>query len=126
MATSTPATAPAAAQRASFHGKGGSLFGIIIVNMLLTIATLGIYSFWGKVKVRRYLYNQTEFSGDRFAYHGTGKELFIGFLKAVLVFIGFGVSMVLVSRFIHPIAGMAFFYIGILAVIPLALYGSMR
>ncbi|MFQ5961459.1 MAG: YjgN family protein [Candidatus Methylomirabilales bacterium] len=70
----------------TFHGTGGSLFGIQIVNMLLTILTLGIYHFWGKTKVRSYIMGQTEFAGDRFAYHGTGKELLIGFLKAVALF----------------------------------------
>lgn len=70
----------------TFHGTGGSLFGIQIVNMLLTILTLGGYYFWGKSKVRTYILSQIEFAGDRFAYHGTGKELLMGFLKAVLIF----------------------------------------
>src|SRR3974377_559745 len=64
-----------------FHGSGGSLFGIHLVNTFLTIITLGIYYFWAKVRVRRYLLSESEFEGDRFAYHGTGQELFIGFLK---------------------------------------------
>ena len=68
-----------------FHGTGGSLFGIRIVNMLLTALTLGIYYFWGKVKVRNYVFSQSEFEGDRFAYHGTGKELLIGWLKGVAI-----------------------------------------
>ncbi len=82
-------TGPAArqTQRLSFHGAGASLLGIHIVNMFLTIITLGTYYFWAKVRVRNYLLSQTEFAGDRFAYHGTGRELLFGFLKAV-VFIG--------------------------------------
>lgn len=74
---------PSQTQRLSFHGVGGSLFGIHVVNVFLTIVTLGIYYFWAKVRVRNYLFSQTEFAGDRFAYHGTGKELLFGFLKAV-------------------------------------------
>jgi uncharacterized membrane protein YjgN (DUF898 family) len=69
-----------------FRGSGGSLFGIQIVNIFLMLITLGLYSFWAKVRVRRYLMSQTEFQEDRFAYHGTGKELMIGFLKALLIF----------------------------------------
>jgi uncharacterized membrane protein YjgN (DUF898 family) len=72
--------------RLYFRGSAGSLFGILLVNMLLTLCTLGIYMFWAKVKVRRYLWGQTEFEGDRFAYHGTAGELLIGSLKAVAVF----------------------------------------
>ncbi|MCX5734583.1 MAG: YjgN family protein [candidate division NC10 bacterium] len=73
------------AHRMSFHGTGGSLFGIHIVNLFLTVVTLGLYYFWGKAKVRSYLLSQTELEGDRFAYHGTGKELLFGSLKAVLL-----------------------------------------
>ena len=72
--------------RLSFHGVGGTLFGIHIVNVFLTIVTLGIFYFWGKARVRRYLWSQTAIAGDRFAFHGTGREMLIGFLKAVLVF----------------------------------------
>jgi len=68
------------------RGNAGTLFGIHLVNILLTLCTLGIYSFWAKVKVRSYLLSQSEFEGDRFAYHGTGKELLLGTLKAALVF----------------------------------------
>ena len=71
------------AWRLRFHGDGSTLFGIRVVNLLLTLLTLGIYYFWGKVKVRRYIYSQTEFEGDRFAFHGTPIELLLGWLKVV-------------------------------------------
>jgi uncharacterized membrane protein YjgN (DUF898 family) len=74
------------ARRARFMGSGAALFGIHVVNVLLTLLTLGVYFFWAKVKVRAYLYSETEFEGDRFAYHGTGREMFVGFLKALVFF----------------------------------------
>lgn len=70
----------------SFHGKVSTLFGIHIVNLALTLLTLGLYHFWAKVKVRKYLFSQTEFASDRFLYHGSGKELSVGFLKAATLF----------------------------------------
>ena len=70
----------------TFHGNGGTLFGIHVVNVLLTIVTLGIYYFWAKTRIRAYLSGQTEIEGDRFAYHGTARELLLGTIKAVLVF----------------------------------------
>jgi uncharacterized membrane protein YjgN (DUF898 family) len=70
----------------SFHGNGGTLFGIHVVNVLLTLITFGIYYFWAKTRIRAYLSGQTEIEGDRFAYHGTARELLLGTLKAVLVF----------------------------------------
>jgi len=65
----------------SFKGLGKELFGLFFVNMLKTIFTLGIYRFWAKTQVRQYLWSNTFFAGDAFSYHGTGKELFRGFLK---------------------------------------------
>jgi uncharacterized membrane protein YjgN (DUF898 family) len=78
---------PSVRRTFSFHGRGGTLLGVTIVNVCLTLATLGVYSFWAKVRVRRYLLSQTEVERDRFAYHGTGQELFRGFLTALVVFI---------------------------------------
>ncbi|MCA9470608.1 MAG: DUF898 family protein [Nitrospirales bacterium] len=69
-----------------FWGTGQSLFGIFIVNTFLTLITFGIYSFWGRARVRSFLNSQTSFAKARFAYHGTGKELLTGWLKAMLVF----------------------------------------
>jgi uncharacterized membrane protein YjgN (DUF898 family) len=73
-------------RKAVFHGAGGTLFGIHLVNTLLTVLTLGFYYYWAKVRVRTYLFGQTEFAGDRFSYHGSARELLNGALKASLVF----------------------------------------
>jgi uncharacterized membrane protein YjgN (DUF898 family) len=81
----TPA-APMARRQLGFHGSASGLFGLMVVNALLTLLTLGIYYFWGKAKVRAYLLGETELEGDRFAYHGTGRELLVGFAKGVAVF----------------------------------------
>lgn len=81
-------------RKSRFYGTGGALFGIQIVNFCLTVLTLGIYSAWGKAKLRRWLYAQIEFMGQRFAYHGTGKEIFIGHLKLLAVGIVIGLIAV--------------------------------
>ncbi|HZG01773.1 MAG TPA: DUF898 family protein, partial [Chitinophagales bacterium] len=72
-------TPPAVSRRVTFHGRGGDLFGIYVVNWLFTVLTLGIYYPWAKAAVLRYLYQETEFDNSRFSFHGTGKEMFIGF-----------------------------------------------
>lgn len=82
----TPASAPSGSRRAEFTGSGAALLGIHVVNVLLTLLTLGVYFFWAKVKVRAYLLSQTELEDDRFAYHGTGREMLVGFLKALVLF----------------------------------------
>src|SRR5690349_106181 len=83
-------------RRATFHGSGGTLMGIHVVNVLLTLVTLGVYYPWAKTRIRRYLFGESAFDGDRFAYHGTGKELLLGFLKAFLVFL---LPVILLSTF---------------------------
>jgi uncharacterized membrane protein YjgN (DUF898 family) len=112
-----------------FHGTGGSLFGIVMVNAFLTIITLGIYHFWGKVRVRNYLMSQTEFEGDRFAYHGTGKELLIGFLKAAVVFGSFYLILNAIPYLYGTVAKVAAFVLAyglLLMFIPVAMVGSRR
>ena len=88
---------PETLRRPTFHGVGGTLFGIHVVNTLLTIVTVGIYYFWAKTRLRQYLFSQAEIEGDRFAYHGTGRELLLGTLKAALVF-GLPISLLNIIR----------------------------
>ena len=125
----TPGAA-ATSRRLSFHGSGGTLFGIYVVNILLTIATFGVYRFWGRVKVRRFLLSQTSFEGDRFAYHGTGKELLLGFIKALL-FVGLPISALSLAarlsgdRTIH-IVTQIFTSLLVFLFIPVAMVGARR
>jgi len=69
-----------------FWGRGRTLFGIFIVNTFFTLLTLGVYSFWGRVRIRQFLSSQTSFAKVRFSYHGTAQELLKGWTKAFLVF----------------------------------------
>ncbi len=73
--------------RLDHHGIVGELFKIHLVNVVLTILTLGIYRFWARTRIREYLWSQTSFLGDRLEYTGTGKELFLGFLVALAVLV---------------------------------------
>ena len=113
-------------KRFQFHGEGGELFKIFIVNALLTFVTLGIYYPWAKASLKQYLYRETEFEGNRFQFHGTGKEMFIGMLKTVLFLVCvLGIGNLL-GRFVHIFAGAAFTYITILAIIPFAIVSSLK
>ena len=51
-----------------------------IKNFLLTVITLGIYSFWAKTNVRRHLWSCVRIMDEPLEYTGTGKELFLGML----------------------------------------------
>jgi uncharacterized membrane protein YjgN (DUF898 family) len=73
-------------QQFAYDGRLGELYGIFIGNLLLSIVTLGFYRFWGKTRMRRYIWSRLSLSGDAFEYTGTGGELFIGFLIVVVLF----------------------------------------
>ena len=104
-----------------YHGNGKDYFGIIIINWLLTIVTLGFYYPWAKAKQLNFLYGSTSLNNDRFQFHGTGKEMFIGFIKAILVFaIIYGLSIMFIYMQM-PITGILLLYAGILGIIPLAI-----
>jgi uncharacterized membrane protein YjgN (DUF898 family) len=116
-------------RKPSFQGEGGALFGIYLVSALLSIVTLGIYSFWGRTKVRQYVWGQTEFEGDRFAYHGTGKELLVGYLKVMALFVGLFILIALLvpalgagGQVLAPIV----FWLVVLSLMPVAIIGARR
>lgn len=79
-------TAPAlpAAEPVQFTGSGGEYFGIWIVNLLLTVLTLGIYSAWAKVRRLKYFYQHTRLAGAGFDYHGDP----VAILKGRLIGLG--------------------------------------
>jgi uncharacterized membrane protein YjgN (DUF898 family) len=75
---------PPPLQRFVFAGSLGGFIGLAVVNFLLTVVTLGIYRFWARARVRRYLWENTTFAGEPLEYSGKGIELLIG---AILGFI---------------------------------------
>lgn len=77
-----------------FHGRAGEYFSIWLVNILLTIVTLGIYSAWATVRRRRYFYGNTEIAGDRFDYHARPISLLVG---RIIIFIGLVLFFVISS-----------------------------
>ncbi|PKF50369.1 YjgN family protein [Enterovibrio nigricans] len=76
----------------TFHGSGREFFGIWIVNVVLSIITLGIYSAWAKVRTNKYFYGNTELASDRFDYHATPKQILIGRIIATIIFIAWFIS----------------------------------
>lgn len=82
-------------------GRFGEIFVLFLVNLLLTLITLGIYRFWGKTRIRKYVWSHTSLRGERLEYTGTGLELFLGFLFALLVF-GGPIFLVYVWLFASP------------------------
>ncbi|KIF54680.1 YjgN family protein [Vibrio owensii] len=76
----------------SFKGRGGEFFGIWIVNVLLSIVTLGIYSAWAKVRTKRYFYGNTYIDGDNFEYHAEPMQILKGRLVALAIVLLWGIA----------------------------------
>lgn len=72
-------------QSFEFHGKTGEFFKIWIVNMMLSIITLGIYSAWAKVRTRRYFYNNTVLMQSPFDYLADPLKILKGRLLAFAI-----------------------------------------
>ncbi|NOU25669.1 MAG: DUF898 family protein [Methylotenera sp.] len=70
-----------------FTGKAGEYFGIWIVNLLLSIVTLGIYSAWAKVRRKKYFYNNTLVDGVGFDYHANPVSILKGRIIAFVLFV---------------------------------------
>ncbi|MEM9400355.1 MAG: DUF898 family protein [Verrucomicrobiota bacterium] len=103
-----------------FEGKGSEYFGIWIVNLLLSIVTLGLYIPWARVRTRRYFYQNTKLDGYSFEYLADPKKLLIGY---VIVFVGLIIYSS--SQFLNPIISLLVLLV-YMVVFPFLMYKSMR
>jgi len=85
LALAEPAPTVSAAHRLAVSARFGELYILYMRNLLLAIATLSFYRFWGRTLVRRYLWSHVSLAGDAFEYAGRGLELFKGFLGAFVL-----------------------------------------
>ena len=74
-----------------FSGSKAAFTKLWLVNLLLSIITLGIYSAWAKVRNNQYLYGHTQIEGHRFHYLAKPVQILRGRILAVIFFIMFGV-----------------------------------
>ena len=116
--------------RFSYQGTGGSLFKIQIVNFILTAITLGFYYPWAKAKKLQYLYSTTTMDDHPFAFTGTGKEMFKGFIRAILFFCSV-LAMVFLAAYLfrgNPIVQIILIspYLLLPFIIPIAIHSAYK
>jgi uncharacterized membrane protein YjgN (DUF898 family) len=75
-----------------FRGTAREYFGIWIVNILLTILTIGIYSAWAKVRRERYFRGSTLIDGHAFDYHARPIAILIGRIIVVGLLIAYVIA----------------------------------
>lgn len=104
-----------------FTGSGKEYFGIWIVNIILSVITVGIYSAWAKVRRETYFKNNTRILDAGFGYHATGMQILKGRIIALLVLVLFS----LVSEFSPPVTSIMVSVI-LLFLIPWVINKSMQ
>jgi uncharacterized membrane protein YjgN (DUF898 family) len=103
-----------------FTGSTSTYFRIWIVNLLLTVLTLGIYLPWAKVRTRRYFYASTVLDGQSFDYLAKPVAILKGYLIILAALIALNLS-----DFISQFWGVYTAAI-ILFVLPLVIYKAHR
>jgi uncharacterized membrane protein YjgN (DUF898 family) len=109
-----------------FFGSGSTYFGIVALNVLLTILTLGLYYPWAKAAYRKYLWNETEFKDSKFVFNGTGKEMFKGFVIAYAIILALYFSVFSITFFTNGIYFLILIYLILILLMPLAIFGGWR
>lgn len=103
-----------------FNGSAFEYFKIWIVNIALSIVTLGIYSAWAKVRTKRYFYGNTTLDGSSFEYLANP----ISILKGRLIVFGFILIYAVTTKFL-PMLELGFFIVYIIA-LPWMVIKSMQ
>jgi uncharacterized membrane protein YjgN (DUF898 family) len=78
--TPTPHTLPV-----RFVGSGSEYFRIWIVNLLLTLVTIGLYYPFAKVRRLRYFHGATEVGGAPLSFHADPWKMFRGYVLVLLM-----------------------------------------
>lgn len=103
-----------------FTASGSEYFRIWIVNLLLTLVTLGLYYPWAKVRKLRYFYGNTRLAGHAFDFHGDPKRMLRGYLLVGALF-----ALYAFAGQVSPVAGLIALVI-LAAIWPALLAASMR
>jgi len=72
---------------AKFNGTTGQYYRIWLVNIILTIFSVGIYSAWAKVRKLKFFLGSTEYEGSYFDFHGSPIAILRGRIILVVMFI---------------------------------------
>lgn len=117
-----------AQRQINFYGSGSKFFAIWIVNALLTVVTLGLYYPWARAATLRYFYEETALENSRFRFHGTGAEMFLGFIRAVGIIVLLYLMALALSSMggLMTLLGILLFFGGGLALLPYALHGAAK
>jgi uncharacterized membrane protein YjgN (DUF898 family) len=116
MADGTVAAVPTET-RLVYDGNTGSLLLLWLKVLGLSIITLGFYRFWGRTRIRTYLWSHVSLLGDRCEYDGTGMELFLRFVVALFIV----VPLLSITQ-LAALIGLGLFWAKVASLVQLALF----
>lgn len=76
----------------AFTGDGGVYFGVWIVNILLTIVTLGLFTPWARRRTIRYFYGHTLVADSPLEFTAGIRRMVLGFLLFAALYIAMNVA----------------------------------
>ena len=80
LETSAPAEPVIQAHALRFTGDGGVYMGVWLVNLLLMIVTLGLYTPFARRRTIKYFYGHTTVAGSPLEFTGGIRRMFMGFI----------------------------------------------
>jgi uncharacterized membrane protein YjgN (DUF898 family) len=72
-----------------FSGSGGEYFRVWIVNLLLSVVTLGFYTPFARRRTAQYFYSHTLVAGSPLEFTAQQRRMVIGFLLLVALYVAF-------------------------------------
>jgi uncharacterized membrane protein YjgN (DUF898 family) len=81
----------------SFLGSRQAYLRLVARGTVLSLLTLGVYSFWLATDMRRYLWGHTEIGGDTLEYTGRALRLLSGLLLALTLMVPVSAGLVYVT-----------------------------
>ncbi|WP_182118378.1 YjgN family protein [Acidovorax sp. FHTAMBA] len=75
-----------------FTGSGGEYFRVWIVNVLLSIITLGIYTPWARRRTAQYFYSHTLVAGSPLEFTAQQRKMVMGFVLLMLITLAYNIA----------------------------------
>jgi uncharacterized membrane protein YjgN (DUF898 family) len=75
-----------------FTGSGGEYFRVWVVNVLLSIVTLGIYTPWARRRTAQYFYSHTLVAGSPLEFTAQQRKMVMGFVLLMLITLAYNIA----------------------------------
>jgi uncharacterized membrane protein YjgN (DUF898 family) len=107
--------------RVQFTGTGGEYFRVWIVNVLLTVLTLSIYTPWARRRTAQYFYSHTHVMGSPLEFAAEQRRMVRGYLLFFVLYLAYKLAV----RFEQDLVASVLFF-GFAALLPYLWGSAMR